>query len=307
MSFCASGTCVPPAPEAWKPVAFVMSWPELPPSCPEETPILAFEGNPTPPERACPACTCDAPEGSCKAPTTWTFSTEPCANPGGGVKTNFDAPIGWDGTCTNENAIVKEKLCGGVPCVRSITITPPEIEEKPCTPRSEEAADLPVLRAWSDGERAPTGRACVSDKPLSGCGGQGCSSTNSKFGACILREGDHVCPVEWNGDRHVLHGKIEDSRECTPCGCDPPTGGTCQVLWKTYSEASCSLANGTGIANAGMMPSPCLDYMSGEPVAGKTAEITGYTKGSCAPTGGEVIGKLVLDQQVTVCCYSSVM
>lgn len=305
-SFCSSGTCVPPAPQAWAHVSFVMSWPELPPACPEDAPILAFEGNPAPPERSCPACSCDAPEGSCHMPATWTVSTEPCANPGGGIKTSFDAPTNWDGMCSNNSAIPKDKLCGGVPCVRSITISPPIIEEKPCTPHTEGAVDLPVLKAWNGGERWPVGRACMSDKPAPTCSGQGCAAKNSAFGPCIMREGDQVCPDGWTGERHLLYGHIEDSRECTPCGCDEPKGGTCQVKWRTFSDSTCSTENAAGDIYANMI-SACHDYMPGVALAGKTAALIDYTKGSCAPTGGESTGALALQQPHTVCCYASTM
>lgn len=51
----------------------------------------------------------------------------------------------------------------------------------------------------------------------------------------------------------------------------------------------------------------CHDYMPGVALASKTAEIIDYTKGSCAPTGGEIKGDLVLSGQVTVCCSASTM
>lgn len=51
-----------------------------------------------------------------------------------------------------------------------------------------------------------------------------------------------------------------------------------------------------------MMPEPCWDFASGEALAGKAAEIVGYTKGSCTPNGGELVGKVKLDKQVTICC-----
>lgn len=85
---------------------------------------------------------------------------------------------GWDGSCSSDNAIAAGKLCGGVPCVRSITISPPVIEENPCTPHTAGEADLPVLKAWNGGPEAPIGRAvacvlglapgspCAKDEPL---------------------------------------------------------------------------------------------------------------------------------------------
>jgi len=306
MTFCSSGTCVPPAPEAWKHVAFAMTWPALPPACPEDTPIVAFEGSPAPPERSCSACSCDAPEGKCNLPTTWIVKTVGCDDPAVGVQTSFDPQAGWDGTCTSTNAIALGKQCGGVPCVRSITISPPVIEEKPCVPHKEGDVELPIPKAWNDADRMPVGRACVSNEPLPSCSGKGCNSTRSEFCPCLLHDGDPVCPDGWSGDRHVLYGQIEDSRECSPCGCDAPKGGTCQVKWRTFSTATCSVENAAVDIYAGMAPA-CTDLMPGVALAGKTAELVNYTKGSCTPNGGELGGDLKLDYPVTVCCYSSMM
>lgn len=306
-SFCASGTCVPPAPEAWKHVAFVMSWPELPPACPEDAPNIAFEGSPAPPDRVCPACSCDEPEGTCSLPTTWTVSSANCDNPNNGVKTNFDPPSGWDGLCSDTNAIAQGKLCGGVPCVQSLTISLPIIEEKPCTSRTAGWVDMPIPKAWNDGPRMPIARACTSNKPLPNCSGHACVGTNSTFGACILHDGDQVCPEGWNGERHVLYEHVDDARECTPCGCDLPSGATCKVKWRAFSDSSCTIEVGALDISAGMMGPACYPLAPGVALVGKTAELLNYTKGTCTPMGGELVGDLKLDGQVTVCCASTTM
>jgi hypothetical protein len=306
-SFCSSGTCVPSAPQAWKHVTFALTWPELPPACPEDAPNLVFEGSPEPPAQACPTCSCDAPEGSCSLPDTWTVSSANCDNPNGGVKTNFDPPSGWDGSCSDSNAIPQGKLCGGVPCVQSLTLSVPIINEKPCTPQMEGWVDLPILKIKADGPRMPTGRACASEKPLPSCSGQGCSKTNSAFGACILHDGDEVCPDGWTGDRHVLYQHVEDERACTPCGCDPPSGGVCQVRWRVFSDSSCTTLTAENNVTTNMAPAACSDLDPSFALAGKSAEVLNYTKGTCVPTGGKSIGDLKLDGQVTVCCQSTSM
>lgn len=305
MSLCANGACVPPAPEAWAHVQFVQAWPDAPP-CPEDAPNLVFEGLPAPPDRVCLGCSCDAPEGSCLLPTSWRINSATC-NPGGGIETSFDAPNAWDGTCAQDQAIAQGTLCGGAPCVRSLTISPPVIDEKPCVAHTEGEADLPVLKAWSGGPEQPIGRACASDKPLPSCSAKGCGSTNSEFKACIMHDGDLACPEGWSGDRHVLYEHVDDARECTPCGCDAPTGGTCKVKWRTFAGPGCTAENHAADISAGMMPAPCVDLDPGVALAGKTAEVLSYTKGACAPSGGELVGKVDLQGAVTVCCHASTM
>jgi hypothetical protein len=59
--------------------------------------------------------------------------------------------------------------------------------------------------------------------------------------------------------------------------------------------------------SAGMQPDPCDDLDPGIALAGKMAEISNYTNGSCAPNGGDPVGEIKLDKQVTVCCLSTAM
>lgn len=65
----------------------------------------------------CPTCSCDAPVGSCKPPTTWTVGSSACV--GNDVWTNFNPPAAWGGSCASNTAIAEGVLCGGTPCVAS--------------------------------------------------------------------------------------------------------------------------------------------------------------------------------------------
>lgn len=56
-----------------------------------------------------------------------------------------------------------------------------------------------------------------------------------------------------------------------------------------------------------MVSGACTDLAPGIALAGKSAELLDYTKGSCTPTGGELVGDLALAGQVTVCCQSTTM
>lgn len=307
-SLCAGGTCVSPAPDAWTHVAFVSSWPEEPPPCPDDAPILAFEGIPAPPAPSCGACACDAPEGTCKLPETWTISSAACADPGGGVNTNFDPPVDWDGTCNQDKAILGDLLCGGVPCVRSITVSPPVIEEEPCTPHLVGDPVPPPAHAWAGGPNTPIGHACVSGKPAPSCVGESgkvCAPGAEGFSTCIMRDGEHTCPEGWGGARHVLYGHVEDNRACSACTCGAPSGGFCKVKYRIFSSPMCTVEESAENVSTGMV-APCRDFMPGTALAGKTAELLEYTKGTCTPSGGEVEGELVLADAMTVCCYAPV-
>ncbi|TKD13078.1 hypothetical protein [Polyangium fumosum] len=296
------GACVDKAPEDWRQGAFFSDWRE-PPRCPDDTPIVAFEGIPAPPPLLCGACSCDEPEGTCKLPETWTVSSAGCDDPGGGVKTNFDPSTNWDGTCNQDKAILSATLCGGVPCVRSITISPPVIEEQPCKAHTKGDPAQEIPKVWHGGWETPLGRVCESAEPWPSCpkqSGKVCGPASDDYASCIFREGEHLCPEGWGGERHVLYGVVKDERECSACTCGPPTGATCQVEWHTYHQPACSM-DSKGYVYAGM-DAPCHDFMPGTQLSGKTAELLNYTKGTCTPTGGAVVGELTLDKPVTVCC-----
>jgi hypothetical protein len=68
-----------------------------------------------------------------------------------------------------------------------------------------------------------------------------------------------------------------------------------------WSSQGCSQIVITRAISAGMI-APCADIMPGTQLSGKTAELLHYTKGTCTPSGGEVVGELSLDKPVTVCC-----
>jgi hypothetical protein len=199
-------------------------------------------------------------------------------------------------------------MCGASPCVRSITISPPVIKEEPCEPvvLGGDPEDPPP-GVWNGGAETPVGLACASDKPAPSCADQtgACIPGGPSFSACLMKEGDLACPAGWN-DRHLLYGEIVDSRECSACSCDAPTGGTCKVKWRTFAASGCGAENAAADVYAGMM-APCHEYMAGVALSGKTAEVQEYTKGTCAPSTGGVHGDLILEQPATVCCFASVI
>jgi len=311
-SLCVAGSCVAPGPAAWKDVSFWSDWQSEPPPCPEDAPVLLFEGFPAPPALTCPTCACAEPEGSCSFPETWTVDSQAC--PGGGVKTNFAPASGWDGTCTEDKAIPPLMMCGGVPCVKSITVSQPVIKEEPCEPYVDGLPELPPTKAWSGvgmsdvaggGPEMPVGKVCASVGPPPSCAEKPCSPSTPGFKGCISRAGEHACPVGWD-ERHVLYKGTKDERRCSECTCDEPSGGFCKIQYGIFSEPMCTTIASIELVSTAMDP-PCRDFMGGTALASKSAEIVEYTKGTCTPGGGDVEGELVLGEAMTVCCAEPTM
>lgn len=103
------GQCVPLGSYDWQGPALLWTGnKEAMLDCPPEAPVpsaLVFTGLDAP--IVCDICKCDAPSGSCALPTTLTaYDSTVCpVAPVGSVPTPFDAPAGWDGSCTAVNPI----------------------------------------------------------------------------------------------------------------------------------------------------------------------------------------------------------
>lgn len=131
------------------------------------------------------------------------------------------------------------------------------------------------------------------------CAGGVCSPAGG--GACIYRPGTFgACPPgTYGGTPIVMATDYEDSRDCSPCDCDPPAGGNCTGnFFRFYFNTGCLTQSGSGPISA-----PCTDNPSGSGVV--SASLGGNTMlepGSCAPTGGQAEGSVVVDEYVTLCC-----
>ncbi len=223
---------------------------------------------------------------------------------GGGVNINFDPPADWDGTCTSNTAIPQGLLCGGVPCVASITIPPPVLEEAPCTPRGSEPLDPP--RFAPGGFAAQLARACTRS-PWPACETQGevcLPSPGARFATCLMHAGDEPCPEGWPNKR-LFYGQVDDQRQCPECTCGPPTGATCAVKVQVYGDAACSATELEVNLSPGMV-NDCFPLMPGVALSGKAAELLDYKPGTCEPQGSEPVGDVVLADATTFCCLETV-
>lgn len=303
-SACSGGTCAV-LPEGWDPVVLASGAMVVLPECPASAPNQLFEGSSVPgPDPSCPTCSCDPPVGACKPPTTWTVGSSACV--GNDVWTNFNPPASWDGSCASNTAITEGTLCGGKPCVGSITISAPVIEEEPCVAHAN-VLPLDIPKAKADEPYITDGRACSGAKWHScAVAGEVCvPSPSEPFAACLMHEGDVLCPNGWNS-KQVLYGSMDDQRFCTECSCLPSTGATCSMRVQVFGDAAC--ASSELEVNVSLdMGQNCFPIMSGVALAGKSADVLDYKAGACEPSGGELVGDLVLDDARTFCCRTSIM
>jgi hypothetical protein len=301
------GPCVPPAPLGWfGPALFWFGPADRVPDCPESAPHVGYEGfaDLAPLPATCAACLCDPPaEASCALPLIWSASTAMC--PGdvpGAIATSFAAPDGWDGACTAENAVAAGATCDGQPCVQSLSIEAPVVATSACTPRRDQPVPIPDVQPWGTRAKACLGGAfttcdatdlCMPAPPEPG------QPSPDGFATCIYSPDDHPCPNDYT-EKHVFYEGLDDTRDCTPCGCGDATGASCTVMASIYSDDACRVPLASNpvsstVAFCGVMP-------PGVGLGSKAAVITDVEPGTCAPSGGEPVGDVEPSEPSTVCC-----
>ncbi len=250
----------------------------------------------------CDACACAPPTGSCGLPTTLTASAANCAGDGPGVThTPFDPPPKWDDTCTSANAIPPGKLCGGVPCVQSVTIAPLMLKENECVPIQPPNIQPPPT--WNKFARACAGLApvpcsthnevCVSPAP------------GPEFKQCIFILGDSgyaECPHEYP-ERRVFYKSFTDNRTCPACTCGSPKGSTCTGSIEFFSDAACGVPSVVPSFSIDATGPACFDIKpAGAALGSKSASETTFTPGQCAPQFDVTKTQFASTQDAAVWC-----
>jgi len=118
---------------------------------------------------------------------------------------------------------------------------------------------------------------------------------------CIIYADIVSCPDAGYAVRHAYDGSLPyytsvlDSRTCTPCGCEPPTGVGCVL------DAGTSTDNDMGVCMAPTPYSGCTATGPAQTFATATSAAQG---GSCttSPDGGQAVGAVVPTAPYTICC-----
>ncbi len=230
----------------------------------------------------CDACTCAPPIGSCELPATLTASAASCAGDGPGVAhTSFDPPPKWDGSCTSANAIPSGKLCGGVPCVQSVTSAPLTLKQSDCVPIQPPNVQPPPT--WKK-----FARACTKEQPQELCSTVDAlcvpAAPGPEFKQCLSFQGDLAlsrCPPEYP-ERNVFYDAFIDGRSCPSCTCTAPFGSTCTGSISIFGDAVCGASIGGALQIDAVKPK-CYDLLPGAALGSKSASEPIFTPGQCTP------------------------
>ncbi len=299
------GVCapLPSAGTDWSTQPFVV-WhgltevlPELDNRCPSTTPVTSGLWYSAPIQTFdCPSCSCAPSTGVCMLPGTVTVSASPaCPIDAGDAGVPFDPPSAWDGGCTTKDAIANVECDGGA-CSATVG---PMIPVDECVPKQ---VVIPKDVTWgfaaytctgrTEGSCADPGEVCTPRPP----------ATPDGFAICVNRAGDDsniMCPTGYPA-RIVVYLAADDSRDCAPCGCEPPQGSSCSSLVSLYTDDACSVQVGSVTATSSSLM--CVNIPAGSALGSKEADPPVYTPRSCQPNGGGEIGAVKPNDPYTFCC-----
>ncbi|WP_438027030.1 hypothetical protein [Sorangium sp. So ce233] len=252
----------------------------------------------------CDPCACTEP--ACVLPAGLTVTSGwMCDDGPGETVTPFRAPPGWDGACVAPGAVAPEAF--GSFEIAPVTERPCEVVPAP-VPRDGDLPDERQVAVVCKGGSEP--KVCPDDNDWCMIGA---SRLQPGFRRCIISEveGDYAkCP---SGDgaagrafseRFTFWKVREDSRDCTPCACTEIARGTCEALVSTFEDAACTdLVDSSVIGTVTGAPDDrvCHDAQPLTALGSMRAEWRVNAPGSCASSGGELVGDLVVARR-TLCC-----
>lgn len=276
------------------------------PDCPNGAPLDVWDGHANLLQTTCAACSCQPPNGSCELPTNLkAYYTPVCPAPANASFQPFDAPIGWDGSCTPVNPVMADPNCLGGNCIQGLTIDPPVVKDPPACKLGIPTPMDPVPARWEKNVRM-----CIGNLPFRVCGDGAtlfCAATPpAGFLACVQKKGvlvDTDCPSNFP-HKMFAYKSFTDASTCSPCACDAPAGSKCSTGISVYLEkADCTGADQKLIVDS-TQPSGCASLPPGAGLLSKRADPPTYTPGSCKPSGGELLNPAEPDLSGarTFCC-----
>ncbi len=172
------------------------------------------------------------------------------------------------------------------------------------TQKEEDSADIIIYGGTSNGwptMDSVAARACANDGTP--CMQSPCSpEPPTPFEVCVYATGDVPCPPAWT-ERSIYYEDGTDKRECTPCTCSSPTGGSCLIEIHVYTDNNCMNEQLSPNISSDMS-APCYDLISGLALGSKKAEVIDRVPGVCTPQGGDSTGKVEMEKPITFCCLT---
>lgn len=314
---CASFACVAAVPNGWTGYYQLYQGTVAgDPGCSPEYPTEGYVGNYNlnAPPVTCNDCSCGNPTGQvCDPPDIINIFDAPCGSSPTQILP-MTMPFGWSACASPVDAMHPNgyyypaglMLCGPSgtgPCTVAVTADPPAVTGGSCTQTGGgvKSAPMPV---WDNYSHACNG-ALTTGK---GCNlGQTClpkPKAPNEAAICITKAGDVACPQTFPS-KHLYYDDFTDSRTCTGCNCDPPTGATCAGNITVYAD---TFTNSCLSPDATFAAGTCANLM-GDPAVGsaKFTQTMAPSGGGCAVTAGsgQPSGTVTKTFPHTFCCAAT--
>jgi hypothetical protein len=264
-----------------------------------------------PPPATCDPCGCVFTPGKCEGvPADLSIHAGMCSDMNASTLP-FGGPAGWDGACTDGNALPAGAECppgSGILCAQSVSFAalPPPSGES-CTLETDPTPHLTIrVTEWSEGAVACRSNVdphtCESDQ-------QCVADVRHPWFQCVWQKGKHdICPKNFDEvlPRVMYPKEPIESRDCTACQCGDPEGGACVATLRLFTDGACvSQFHQQTVASLGGDCSPV--FPAGLAIGSKAITDRMYMPGSCKASGGEPVGEAKPDDEnaVTFCCRRS--
>ncbi|KYG07631.1 hypothetical protein BE21_28315 [Sorangium cellulosum] len=250
------------------------------------------------PERdvRCDPCACTEP--ACVLPAGLTVTSGwMCDDSPEETVTPFRAPPGWDGACVAPPAVAPEAF--GSFEIAPVTARPCEVVVSP-VPRDgdlpDEAQSAVICKGGAEEDLCLDGKVCMIGASHLRPGFRRCvvSALAGDYARCAPRDG---AAGRTFSERFTFWNVRLDTRRCTPCACTETAPSTCEALVSTFEDDACTDL----LASAVIRQRVCHDADPGSALGSMRAEWRVDAPGSCAPSGGELVGELVAERR-TLCC-----
>lgn len=226
-----------------------------------------------------------------------------CAAPTGIGCTASSIQLYEDGACS--------KACGAPASIAAGACVDARPAAGSCAARDVAAARALAAEA-SGGSCAPSATVVVPDLEWGGaarlCGatappekgscaeGSVCASPRTTpFSArrCIAHVGAVACPAPWTSKSTYYESAI-DTRSCTACTCDAPTGASCASTVTGYRGNVCEAKGAQKVVGGACTSLGGVDLLDVAPAV--------PAGGACTPSGGAPTGSVEPAAPLTVCC-----
>jgi hypothetical protein len=285
---------------------------DVPKDCPLEAPYVKFRrfADLVAPPPSCGTCQCEASVGTCsELPTEMEARAGTCAD-SNALTLPFNGPAGWDGSCTDANAVPAGAACppgSSTPCVQSLWTSPlPGPTFEACAPVE------PVPHSDFESHWLTAGLACDADTLPQSCNPDTLFCVRDKplpWLQCVWRAGIHEqCPSNYSWKHYWMYAEEPiDTRGCSDCQCGSPGGSACLATLRLYDDSVCNSEFATNpISSVDDWCAPV--FPAGRALGGKAITDLSYLRGACAASGGEPTGEARPDPDpqtaITFCCLA---